>query len=79
LRQLIGRATPRQAEIALAMTKRHMDACRKIDAPEIPMERVLQEALEIAMTEPEPDDEAIMRERHLYYMRRTYSRNYEEQ
>ena len=61
------------------MTKRHMEACRKIDAPEVPAERVLQEAFEIAMTEAEPDDEAMLRERHYFYMRRTYSKNYEEQ
>jgi hypothetical protein len=43
------------------------------------MERILVEAFEIAISEPPPDDEAIMRARHDYYMARTYSKTYTEQ
>jgi hypothetical protein len=79
LKKLIARASPQQAASALAMTRRHVAACRKLDIPEIPIERILEEALQIALVEASPDDEAVMRARHDFYMSRTYSRTYSEQ
>lgn len=79
LKELIGRATADQQRRAVEMASRHVRACKGLDAPTVGVDRILQEALEIAMSEPPEDANDALLERHRFYMRRTYSRHYEEQ
>jgi hypothetical protein len=78
LKNLIAAATPLQQQRAVDYARHHLVICKKLGVEPSPPEKIMTEALEIVMAEMPLEDEALLRARHDFYMRRTYSATYSE-